>query len=84
MKRRYKLTLDVTVDVEDEDRQTILSNLEYIPELAMGEGLVTRSADQATVVDWSVRVKEQRLADKEKSKDRHQRKRVKRNKKKIS
>jgi hypothetical protein len=57
MKKRFKLTLDVTLDkVEAEDGKNIEANLLYIISNAMGEGLVTGDVVNAEVESHSVRL----------------------------
>lgn len=56
MKTKLRLTLDVTYDCEPCDVRHLTGNLEYLPRLAAGEGLLSDGC--GAVVDvWSYKVK---------------------------
>jgi len=58
MKKRLKLTIDVTYDTPEEHVDTLRGNLEYLAKHAMGEGLLTLNADDAVVDTHIVRISE--------------------------
>ena len=59
MKKRYKLTIDVTFDhVKDGDEQELELNLNFVASHAMGEGLLTAGLEHVEVDQHIVRLTE--------------------------
>lgn len=56
MKKRLKLTLDVTYNTPKKHVETLVRNMEYMATHAMGEGLLTLDAEEATVDTHDVRI----------------------------
>ena len=53
---KVRLTIDVTFELNGEDPAQLLRNMDYIPEMAAGNGLFTADAYEAEVESWTHKI----------------------------